>query len=183
MSASNKMEAAKNPMKWRAVGLPIILIISAMSPTNVAVPIFWHHHTARISAEKPMRSQAKGRWKIWKKAGDIIKFKTPHNAAKIVIPAKSRVPKYNGENLQVTLFCRNVTPFRLYKTFPLDFRFRYQCRETRFQMLCILASLVRWKRCWVWLPLLLALPWVFQLTAWFSWQSLSQQSFPGTCPD
>ena len=64
VSTSNMMDAATKPKKWRAYGLTIMLITRAMSPTKVAVPIFLDHHTARIRAEKPMRSHAKGRWNI-----------------------------------------------------------------------------------------------------------------------
>ena len=63
-SISNTTDAAKNPKKWRAVGRTIMLMISATNPTNVAVPIFLDHHRARIRAEKPMRSQAMGKWNI-----------------------------------------------------------------------------------------------------------------------
>ena len=59
---SNTTDAAKNPKKWRAVGRTIMLMIRAINPTNVAVPIFLDHQTARIKAEKPIRSQAKGKW-------------------------------------------------------------------------------------------------------------------------
>ena len=94
VSISNTMDAAKKPKKWRAYGLTIRLITNAINPTKVAVPIFLDHHTARINAAKPMRSQAKGRWNIRKNSGDIVTFRTPHKAAKIAIPVKSRGPKY-----------------------------------------------------------------------------------------
>ena len=58
---SNTMDAAKKPKKWRAVGLTIMLIISAMKPTKVGVTSFLTHHTASIKAEKPIMSQQKGR--------------------------------------------------------------------------------------------------------------------------
>lgn len=75
-----------------------MLIISAMRPTNVAVPSFPVHHVASIKAEKPIRSQAMGRWNIRKKTGDIVTLSTPHKAAKITIPARSRVWKYTNKS-------------------------------------------------------------------------------------
>lgn len=58
---SNMMQAAVKPKKWKAVGLNIKFIIVAMQPTNVAVPIFLTYHTANIMAEKPIKSQQKGK--------------------------------------------------------------------------------------------------------------------------
>jgi len=87
------MEAAVKPKKCTASGLNMKFITVAMKPTNVAVPSFLTHHTANISAAKPIRSQRKGKWNSLKKTGDIIAFRTPHRAAKIVIPVRSRVPK------------------------------------------------------------------------------------------
>jgi hypothetical protein len=62
MRTSNKIDAAKKPKNCRAVGRISKLIISAMKPTNEAAPIFFVHQTTSIKAEKPMRSQAKGKW-------------------------------------------------------------------------------------------------------------------------
>ncbi|MFX1495642.1 MAG: hypothetical protein ACFFBZ_15265 [Promethearchaeota archaeon] len=87
------MEAAKKPKKWRAVGLRNMLIISAIRPTNVAVPSFLVHQIASIKAENPITSQRKGKLNISKKIGVTVTFSTPHRAAKIVIPARSRVLK------------------------------------------------------------------------------------------
>ena len=64
MITSNVIEAAKKPKKWSAVGLISMLIISAMNPTNVAVPSFLVHHTATIRAENPIMSQRKAKLNI-----------------------------------------------------------------------------------------------------------------------
>ena len=58
---SNTTDAEVKPKKWRAVGLNIKLIIVAMEPTNVAVPIFLTNHTASIIVAKPTRSQKIGK--------------------------------------------------------------------------------------------------------------------------
>ena len=91
---SNNIDAAVNPKNWVASGLNMKFTIVAMMPTNVAAPSFRTHHTVNIKAANPITSQRKGRRNIWKKTGDIVAFTTPQRAAKIVIPARSRVPKY-----------------------------------------------------------------------------------------
>lgn len=51
------------------------------------------HHAARISTEKPIRSQKKGRCVMLKKSGANMKFSTPHKAAHIAIAAMFLVLK------------------------------------------------------------------------------------------
>ena len=90
---SNNIEVDVKPKKWMAFGLNIKFIMVAMKPTNVAVPSFLTHHTASIRAAKPIRSQRNGKWNNWKKTGDIVTFRTPQRAPKIVMPVRSRLLK------------------------------------------------------------------------------------------
>jgi len=65
----------------------------AKRPTMVMAPNFLIHHAARVSTEKPMRSQKNGRWVMLKKSGVKMEFSTPHKAAQIAIAATFRVLK------------------------------------------------------------------------------------------
>lgn len=90
---SKRTLATVNAMKWRAVGRRTRLITVAMTPTAVAVPSFLVHHTAMMRQVKPIRSQAKGRWVIVQKTGEIVTLRTPHRAAHMEIATMSRLLK------------------------------------------------------------------------------------------
>ena len=68
----------------------------AIKPTDVAVPAFFVHQTDIMRQVKPSRSQAKGRWVIVKKTGEIVTLRTPHRAAHIAIATISLLLKYTN---------------------------------------------------------------------------------------